>query len=197
MRSSGGRLPVPACRRQRQCARPVQSGLAVSARKRGAALTPHGPSYVSVRPARQGFTPAALSLGRMFANGDGVPRSPSDAAIWFRAAAERGDLRGPILARLRLRPRRGGVRKLPPWPTNGSKQPPTTATLWRKSISRRFFLQGAEVLRDPRQAARWYEAASIQGLPMAKLNSLISALLEKECNKTQKEPWRCSAKRRI
>ena len=41
--------------------------------------------------AGQGFAAAQYNLGTLYENGDGVPQDKSEAAKWYRAAAEQGD----------------------------------------------------------------------------------------------------------
>lgn len=40
--------------------------------------------------AEQGDASAQYKLGRMYANGEGVPRNDTEAVNWFRKAAEQG-----------------------------------------------------------------------------------------------------------
>ena len=43
-------------------------------------------------PAEQGLAEAQMTLGKRYANGNGVPQDHSQAAEWFRKAAEQGQV---------------------------------------------------------------------------------------------------------
>jgi TPR repeat protein len=63
--------------------------------------------------AEQGYASAQYNLGRMYANGDGVPEDDAEAVRWYRLAAEQGKewvgvgRSAAALARFRVEPHPG------------------------------------------------------------------------------------------
>ena len=48
-------------------------------------------------PAKAGDPDAQLSLGLMYAKGQGVPQDPAEAVKWFRLVADRGQIADNVL----------------------------------------------------------------------------------------------------
>ena len=60
--------------------------------------------------AEQGNAAAQGNLGRMYANGEGVPEDDAEAVRWYRLAAEQGYAAAQLKPRGQVRQRRGCVR---------------------------------------------------------------------------------------
>ena len=61
-------------------------------------------SRIFIPLAERGDAAAQTYLGFMFETGRGVPQNYTEAAMWYRRAAEQGDSLGAIFARAALRP---------------------------------------------------------------------------------------------
>lgn len=127
--------------------------------------------------AEQGYPLAAWKLGRMYADGDGVPQDPMKAFEQFSRIADENADEAPDS------PRAGvvasafvalggyfldGIRNtLPPNPEKAAEMYSYAASYFGDAVAQyqlaRLYLSGNGVDRDERQAARWFNLAAEKG----------------------------------
>ena len=86
--------------------------------------------------AEQGDAPAQFMLGRMYANGDGVPQDAAEAVRWYRLAAEQGLAEAQFNLGVMYANGQGVSHKMTSWRTCGSTWPPPNPRVRSASSAR-------------------------------------------------------------
>jgi len=116
--------------------------------------------------AEQGNADAQLTLGKMYAFGEGVQQDVVEAAKWFCKAAEQGDVKAQFGLGFMYANGRGvqqDYAKAAKWYLKAAEQGYAKA----QNILGRMYDSGEGVQRDDAEAAKWYRKAAEQGYAKA------------------------------
>lgn len=119
------------------------------------------------KSAAQGLPQAQYNLGLVFENGDGIPRSQTDATAWFRRAAMQGHTAAQTSLATQYMLGRGAPRDLAQaamWYERAA----TGKDVAAQYIIASFYEHGDGVKTDLRRALYWYGQAAEQGDVLAR-----------------------------
>ena len=119
--------------------------------------------------AEQGDVEAQYKLGRIYANGEGVPRNGSEAVRWYRLAADQGNVNAQYRLGNMYADGKGVFRndvEAVGWYRLAADQGHGGAMFALGAI----YKGGEGVLRDEAEAVRWYRLAAEQGFDLALSN---------------------------
>ena len=131
----------------------------------------HEPSdfEMALALAESGETQFYGVLGRMYAEGDGVPKDMKKAFEWSLKAAEQGEVAAQFMVGAFYAEGQGISRndvKAAEWPRKAAEQGSDGAQFFLG----RCYAEGTGVAKDPPKAAEWYRKAAEQGYVYAQLN---------------------------
>ena len=133
------------------------------------------------RLAEQGDATAQKNLGRMYADGDGVPMNTADAIKWYRQSGEQGNKDAlAMLGELYERGENGVPRNIAEaikWYRPSAEQ----GNLFAQTRLGEMYLYGLDVPENVAEAAKWYRLLAEQGnLPgQNKLGEILSKKIKR------------------
>ena len=113
------------------------------------------------KAAEQGLAQAQCNLGRMYDNGEGVPKDATEAVSWFRKAAEKGNPQAQFELGVAYANGEGVVKdeaEAIRWYLKAAEQGDADAE-HNLGVA---YANGEGVVKDEAEAARWYREASEQ-----------------------------------
>ena len=124
-----------------------------------------------LRPlAEQGDPWAQGYLAVLYAHGHGVPQDDTEAAKWYRRAAEQGHAVGQYQLGLYYAEGRGGVPRDDTQAVKWYRQAADQGVASAQTNLGFMYAEGRGVQQDDTEAAKWYRRAADQGQALAQLN---------------------------
>ncbi|MFZ1640333.1 MAG: tetratricopeptide repeat protein [Candidatus Contendobacter sp.] len=121
------------------------------------------------KAADQGYAPAQINLGSMYAEGEGVPRDLQEALKWYHKAADQGDASAEFSLGMLYEQGEGVPQDFEEalrWYRKAADQGDALAQVNLGSM----YAEGQGVPRDFQEALKWYRKAADQGYAPAQFN---------------------------